>query len=194
MDGFIKLERSLVDSIFYKDINAKVLYLHLRLLATYNGYKFGVYQLQAGQCVSSVRRLAKETGLTVKEVRCAIDRLIDYGEIETRERNRGRYGGTIFTLLNCYERDRVYKDTNNFYEKVKEALELDVYFDILNPAELMFWKKRFFELDEKLQEIIKTGQSSDTMKEIFINDLEKLHLQMERLVRKEKHFGFDVFK
>lgn len=194
MDGFIKLERSIVDSLFYKDINAKVLYFHLRLLSTYNGYKLGKFQLQAGQCVSSVRRLASDTGLSVKEVRCAIQRLIEYGEIETRERRRGRYGGTIFTLLNCYERERVAVETENLADMVKEALELDVYFDILNPTEMLFWKRRFFDIDEKLKSLIKNGGSSDTMKEIFIHDLELIQLQLQRLERKEKQFGFDVFK
>ena len=93
MDGFIKLERSLVDAAFYKDINCKVLFIHLRLMAAYNSYIFGPYELQAGQCVSSIRRLSAETGLSVKEVRNAIDRLIEYGEIEIRERKKASLNG-----------------------------------------------------------------------------------------------------
>ncbi len=193
MDGFIKIERNIVNARFYKDVNAKVLYMHLRLLATYNGYIFGKYQLQAGQCVSSVRRLAEETGLTVKEVRGAIDRLIQYGEIETRERNKGRYGGTVFTLLNSYERERAYYwDTaagTDFILQLKEAQELDVYFDITNAVEMLHWKKRLIDLEYSLQKFLSHTHRPET-RQAFLTDLAKIQHQLTRIKKKEEHFGF----
>lgn len=187
MDGFIKLERSLVDAAFYKDINCKVLFIHLRLMAAYNSYIFGPYELQAGQCVSSIRRLSAETGLSVKEVRNAIDRLIEYGEIEIRERGRGRYGGTIFTLLNGYERER--GADSGMAEKVEEALALDVYFGITNIPEVLHWKRRFKECEKFLKDMLSHTHNEKT-KEIVSKNLTEIQMQLERLSRKEAHFGF----
>jgi len=189
MDGFVRFERSIVDSAFYRDINCKVLYFHLRLLSTYNSYMFGKHKLQAGQCVSSIRRLASETGLSIKEVRNAIDRLVYYGEIEIRERSKGRYGGTIFTLLNCYERCKEDDADIDFVRKVADCLTLDVYYDITNIAELLHWKRRLRECEMFLENGAKHAGREET-KFTFLKDLPAIRKQLERLERKEAFFGF----
>ena len=191
MDGFIKLERSLVDAAFYKDINCKVLFIHLRLIAAYNSYIFGPYELQAGQCVSSIRRLSAETGLSVKEVRNAIDRLIEYGEIEIRERGRGRYGGTIFTLLNGYEREKA--EPSEIIKKLEEAKNIDIYFDVTNISEVLHWKRRLKECEKFLKDLLSHVNDEKTRFEAA-EDLKEISKQLERLERKEAHFGLKIQK
>nr|DAR64317.1 MAG TPA: hypothetical protein [Caudoviricetes sp.] len=72
---FIKLYRQLTNWEWYIDIPCKVLFLHCLLKANFTAGKFEGREIPAGSFVTSYSHLAKETGLTLKQVRLAINKL-----------------------------------------------------------------------------------------------------------------------
>ncbi len=76
MKGWIKVFRQITDWELYRDINSKVLFLHLLLTAAYTDYTTSDgFVVHAGCCFTSIRQLADETGLSIRQVRTALERL-----------------------------------------------------------------------------------------------------------------------
>jgi len=75
MDGWVKLHRKITDWEWYRDINTKVLYLHCLIKANTEDKNWQGITICRGQFVSSYPNLAEETGLTVGEIRTALDHL-----------------------------------------------------------------------------------------------------------------------
>ena len=60
----------------YKDIPCKVLLIHLLLNTAYEDYETeDGFTVHRGYCLTSIRQLSEETGLSVREVRTALDKL-----------------------------------------------------------------------------------------------------------------------
>lgn len=81
MQGFIKAHRQLLNWEWYTDIPVKVLFLHFLLKANHRPDKWRGIEISIGQFVTSLEHLAKETGLTVQQVRTAIKKLKSTQEI-----------------------------------------------------------------------------------------------------------------
>lgn len=79
--GYIKLHRQILDWEWYKNINVKVLFLHLLLKANYKDLSFEGHTIQKGQLVTSLPSLSVETGLSVKQIRGSLEHLISTGEV-----------------------------------------------------------------------------------------------------------------
>jgi hypothetical protein len=75
MSGWIKLHRSLKDWEWYDDHNATRLLLHLLLSVNYEDRVWKGQTIKAGTIVTSWENLAKEVGLSVKQIRTAMDKL-----------------------------------------------------------------------------------------------------------------------
>ena len=74
--GYIKLHRSILSWEWYNDIPTKTLFLHLLLTVNIKDAKFQEYTIPKGSRVCSLSKLADETGLTVKQIRGSLDKLI----------------------------------------------------------------------------------------------------------------------
>lgn len=94
--GFICLFRDFLCWSWYLDINTKVLFVHMLLKANWKEGKFRDITVPRGSFVSSIAKLAEETGLTNDEVRTAISHLIHTGEVTKRSTNKY----TVFTVVN----------------------------------------------------------------------------------------------
>ena len=94
--GFIKLHRSMLEWEWYKDINTKVVFLHCLLKANWNDGKFQGEDVPRGSFVTSLPKLAEETGLSVQQVRTVINRLKSTGEITDRASRKFR----VITIKN----------------------------------------------------------------------------------------------
>lgn len=94
--GFICLFRDFLCWSWYLDINTKVLFVHMLLKANWKEGKFRDITVPRGSFVSSIAKLAEETGLTNDEVRTAISHLICTKEITKQSTNRY----TVFTVVN----------------------------------------------------------------------------------------------
>jgi hypothetical protein len=80
--GFVKLFRSLVDWEWYDDVNTCKLFLHCLIKANYSTKKWQGHVIRPGEFITSLGRLAIETGLTVSKVRTAIDKLVSSEDLE----------------------------------------------------------------------------------------------------------------
>ena len=95
-DGYIKLYQRMMKWGWYTDTPTKCVFLHLLFLACYEPCYFKGVHLEPGQAVSSIRQIATDTGLTVKQVRTAINHLK-----ETQEVAQSPYGKfSVFTVNN----------------------------------------------------------------------------------------------
>lgn len=96
MSDYIKLYRSMLDWEWYKNINTKVLFIHMLLKANWKDGKFEGKVIPRGSFVSSLAKLADETDLTIREVRTAISHLESSGELTIKRHSKY----SVFTIKN----------------------------------------------------------------------------------------------
>ena len=104
MSGFIKLHRQLLDWEWYKDIPVRILFEHCLLKANYKAKKWQGIVIEVGSFVTSYENLSFETGLTVQQVRTALNKLKSTGEVTST--STSRY--SIITIKNWND----YQDIN----------------------------------------------------------------------------------
>ena len=96
MDGnYIKLSRGLLEWEWYTDINTTRLFIHMLLKANWKYGNFKGTTVPRGSFVSSIGKLAGETGLTEREIRTAISHLKKTGEVTSKTTNKY----TVFTVV-----------------------------------------------------------------------------------------------
>ncbi len=81
---------------WYSDPAVKAVFIHLLLTAAFAPKEWKGVTLSAGQTVTSIKSLSGELGLSVKQVRTALQKLKKTGEISTKGANRF----TIVTVEN----------------------------------------------------------------------------------------------
>ena len=94
-EPFIKLYRKMLKWEWYDDINTCRVFLHCLLRANWQESKWHGVTLRPGQFITSTANLAKETGLSIKQVRVALDHLISTGEVASKGQSKYR----IITVL-----------------------------------------------------------------------------------------------
>ena len=95
---FIKIYRKMLNWEWYTDVNTKVLFLHCLLRANWKPGRWRGYKYDRGQFITSLPKLAKETGLTIKQVRTALKHLKATGEVADKTYSKFR----IITVV-CYD-------------------------------------------------------------------------------------------
>ncbi len=93
---YIIISRKIMEWEWYKDLNTKVLFLHMLIKANWKEGRFRGIDVPRGAFVSSLAILSLETGLTINEVRTAISHLKSTGEITSSSHNKY----TVFTIKN----------------------------------------------------------------------------------------------
>lgn len=73
MEGWITLHRKIMQWEWYTDVVVKTFFLHCLIKANHSDKEWRGLTIKRGQFVSSLSKLASETGLTVKQVRRAIN-------------------------------------------------------------------------------------------------------------------------
>ena len=109
MYDYIKLSRSILEWEWYSDINTCRLFIHMVLKANWKDGKFQGTTVPRGSFVSSIRKLAEQTGLTEREVRTAISHLKKTGEVTSK--SHIKY--SVFTVVNydLYQSNDTQDDT-----------------------------------------------------------------------------------
>lgn len=74
-EGHIKIFRKMLDWEWYNDNNTKILFLHCLLRANWKEQKFQGIIIPRGSFITSLNHLAKETGLTIRQVRVSLEKL-----------------------------------------------------------------------------------------------------------------------
>lgn len=88
MQGFVMLHRKILEWEWYTDTNVKVLFLHLILLANHEDKEWRGTTIKRGELVTSRENLASQTGLTVQQVRTALNKLKSTDDILIKSTNR----------------------------------------------------------------------------------------------------------
>jgi len=90
---FIKVNRKITDWEWYKNFPAYKVFTHCLFKANWKEGKFEGETIPRGSFVTSVGNLAKETGLSVQQVRTALNKLKSTNEITIKTTNK-------FTVIN----------------------------------------------------------------------------------------------
>lgn len=85
---YIKLFRGMIDWEWYTDVNTKVLFLHCLLMANWSDKDWHGTVIKRGQFVTSIDILSRETGLSIQEVRTALEHLESTNEITRTSTNK----------------------------------------------------------------------------------------------------------
>ena len=88
--GFIKLHRKITGWEWYHDTNTVRVFLHVLLMANFTDGKFEGRVVRRGQFVTSLSSLAKQTALSIRNVRTALEHLNLTGELTSESFNRYR--------------------------------------------------------------------------------------------------------
>ncbi len=80
-NGHIKLYRKFANWRWYKDANTMRLFVHLLLAANFENRDFESITIHRGEVVSSYPKLASELGLSIQNIRTAINHLKSTGEV-----------------------------------------------------------------------------------------------------------------
>lgn len=81
---YVKLFRKMLRWEWYTDISTKVLFIHCLLKANWRDTKWRGMDIKRGQFVTSLSSLSKETGLSVQQVRTALEHLQVTGELTSK--------------------------------------------------------------------------------------------------------------
>lgn len=95
-NGYIKLDRKILNWEWYKNPKTKVVFLHCLLKANWKDAKFEGIDVPGGSFVTSLSTLSEELQLSVKEIRTALKHLNETGELASKSYAKYR----IITVLN----------------------------------------------------------------------------------------------
>ena len=104
-NGWIKIHYNLLNWEWYDDINTKTLFLHLLLMANWKDKKWHGILIKRGSFVTSLGKLANQTGLSVQNVRTSLNKLKSTHEITSKTTNKYTY----ITINNFND----YQETSN---------------------------------------------------------------------------------
>ena len=94
--GWIKLHRKLTEWSWYKEDRTKSVFIHLLLSANHTDKQELDLLVKRGQCMTSLRILGDELGMTMRNVRTALEHLVKAETISMTSNNRF----TLITVLN----------------------------------------------------------------------------------------------
>ena len=103
-NGYIKLHRKMLQWEWYNDITTFRVFMHCLLMANWKDGRFMSYDIPRGSFATSYPQLAKQTKLSIQNVRTAIYRLKSTGELTVRKTPKF----SIITVVNYCE----YQDDN----------------------------------------------------------------------------------
>lgn len=184
-NGFILIHRKLLEWEWYSSVNDTRLFIHCLLKANWKDGKFKGVDIPRGSFVTSIRKLAKETGLSVKQVRVSLEHLkmthelahtttskysiitinkyndyqIDGTQIDNQRANKGQTKGN-----NRIKERKEIKEINIKEKYKKEKIE-EIYFESLRVNSIF---NEFLELRKKLKAV-----NSDRAINTLINKLNK---------------------
>ena len=116
MEPWIKLYRKFTEWEWYRDINCKVVFLHLLLTANWKPKKWQGIVVGAGELVTSRASLAEEVDLSVQQIRTSLKKLSESGVIKIDTTNKY----TVIHINNYekYQEKPKNQPTNNQAESV----------------------------------------------------------------------------
>jgi len=111
MNGWIKFHRQFMQWEWYTDNNVKAIFIHCLLSANMTTKDWRGVSINRGSFISSIGKLAIETGLSIKAVRIALDKLKKTGEIIVK-------GASQWTMVTVCKYE-VYQSYNDYEGQTK---------------------------------------------------------------------------
>ena len=90
MNGYIKIDRGIMDWEWWDDDKVLKLWLTILLLANWEDKKWHGKDIPRGSFWTSIESLSEASGLSTQEVRTALCKLISTGELTSKATNQGR--------------------------------------------------------------------------------------------------------
>lgn len=187
MEGWIKIHRQILNWEWYKDINVKILFIHLLLTANHQEKNWKGQLVKRGQKLTSLQHLANETGLTLQQTRTALIKLKSTGEIAYTTTNKytlvtiAKYNDYQFTDENITSKitnnQTNEQQTNNKQITTNKNDKNDnnnIYFILLNKYKNEIQKSNF---KEKISLIGKCKESEEYSKLNF-SEQDKLFYEL----------------
>ena len=87
MNGYITLDKKILEWEWYKSHNEVIVFLHLLLVCNYESKTWRGIKIKRGQLVTSYQSLSNQTGLSIRSVRTAINNLQSTGELTSKATN-----------------------------------------------------------------------------------------------------------
>jgi DNA-binding transcriptional regulator YhcF (GntR family) len=115
--GFIKLHRKMLHWEWYTDIPVRVLFEHCLLKANYKEKKWRGHTIEAGSFITSYANLARETGLSVRQIRTAISKLKSTGEVT----HKGQGSFSVITVNSWDDYQENDKDCDNLKTSERQS-------------------------------------------------------------------------
>lgn len=112
MEGWICLHRKLLNWQWYSDKNVRLVFIHLLLKANHKKTRWQNVDIDRGQLVSSYANLALEIGITVQQLRTALDKLKASGEITTKTTNKYTFINIVNYSVYQDNQDEINKQNN----------------------------------------------------------------------------------
>ena len=113
-NGFIVLHRSILSWEWYDDVNTTRVFIHCLLRANHTPRKWHGHLIGRGQFITSLAKLAKETRLSVRELRTALNHLIATHELTSETTKQF----SIITITNY----ALYQDQKNTTDTLNDTL------------------------------------------------------------------------
>lgn len=181
--GYIKLWRKLKHFDWYKEPNVLSLWIHILIRANYEDVKWKGEQIDRGSFITSLNSLSYETGLSIQQVRTALDKLEITNNITNKSTNKYRTITVInYNEYQCSNKQddnqiTINQQTNNNKEELKEIIEVkevkkkEYYAD----SELNELFIDFLSIRKKLKAV-----NSDRAITTILNKLEPLSLEQKK--------------
>ena len=88
LSGYIKIHRKMLEWGWYDDMNVFKVFMHLLLTANYKETTWRTEKLKPGQRIIGRNQLAEDLGLSIRQVRTALEKLEKTGEITQKSTNK----------------------------------------------------------------------------------------------------------
>ena len=104
LGGFVKIDRKILNWEWWDDVNVFRLFVTILLLANWEDKSWHGREIKRGQLFTSISSLSKKSGLTVKQTRVALNKLIRTHEVASERASNG----TLLTVVNydVYQSDK----------------------------------------------------------------------------------------
>lgn len=154
MDGsYIKLSRGLLDWEWYSDINTTRAFIHMLLKANWRDGNFKGVPVPRGSFVSSIGKLANETGLTEREIRTAISHLKTTGEVTSKTTNKFTVFSVVkYDLYQANDKQNVSQEPSKRHSNDIQTTTIEEKKERKKGNKQKNTKKEFFPDDEKLNQ------------------------------------------
>lgn len=88
MNGYITLDKKILEWEWYKSHNELIVFIHLLLTCNYEPKTWRGIKINRGQIITSYESLSNQTGLSIRSVRTAISNLKLTGELTSQATNQ----------------------------------------------------------------------------------------------------------